>query len=96
MTIFLTYSIAFHSENDILQPLLTPSEMDQPIPTIPHCISSLISKTPLNKEGENNHDWIPKAMNFQKMYNTNVLFGTQEFPKAKYNVFKKLLHCIMV
>ena len=25
-------------------------------------------------------------MNFQKMYNTRVLFGTQQFPKTKYNV----------
>ena len=30
-------------------------------------------------------------MNFQEMYNTSVLFGTQEFPKTKYNVFKQLL-----
>ena len=31
-------------------------------------------------------------MNFQEMYSTNMLFGTQAFPKTKYNVlFKKLL-----
>ena len=30
-------------------------------------------------------------MNSQEIYNKSVLFGTQEFPKTKYNVFKKLL-----
>ena len=30
-------------------------------------------------------------MHFQEMYNTFVLFGTQEFPKTKYSVIKKLL-----
>ena len=31
-------------------------------------------------------------MNFQEMYSTSMLFGTQAFPKTKYNVlFKKLL-----
>ena len=29
-------------------------------------------------------------MNFQEMYSTSMLFGTQKFPKTKYNVlFKK-------
>ena len=31
-------------------------------------------------------------MNFQDMYSTSMLFGTQAFPKTKYSVlFKKLL-----
>ena len=31
-------------------------------------------------------------MNFQEMYSTSMLFGTQAFPQTKYNVlFKKLL-----
>ena len=31
-------------------------------------------------------------MNFQEMYSTSMLFGTQAFPDARYNVlFKKLL-----
>ena len=31
-------------------------------------------------------------MNFQEMYSTSMLFGTQAFPNARYNVlFKKLL-----
>ena len=30
-------------------------------------------------------------MHFQEMYNTLVLFGTQESPKTKYSVFKKFL-----
>ena len=35
-------------------------------------------------------------MNFQEIYNTSVLFGTQIFPNTKYNVFKSYLYGIQL
>ena len=46
----------------------------------------------MNSERENRHDWILWAIDFQEMYSTRMLFGTQAFPNTRYNVlFKKLL-----